>query len=505
MTGTIAAAGSAGETGKIGATVNLSGIDLTRGDVALVRSGRIIATLADRNLSLTAVHLDLFTEGTLDLQGRVDAGGTLDLAVRGRVPLRVIPPLTDAIANPAGTVTLSAEIRGTLEKPEIEGQLDLAGIGCDLPETGQTVHDGSGRIRLTGGTAVVETLTGRIDTGRFALSGTVDLNGFKADRFHIGLKTDALPIIVPETLSLVLNTDLTLEGEPDGWRLQGAVVMVDGEYFKDVELNILKGIGQKQRKPSPKSGTGTHPLLTNMGLDVAVRRIGPFRVDNNLAQLEISPDLQIAGTFGRPVVTGRAAVDGGTVHYRKKQFTVTDGAVDFVDPYRIAPHIRLQSETRVRDWTIRLQIAGPPDALVFDLSSDPPAPEGDILSMLLFGRTTGELVDGEGGTSGSPAQMIAGLLAPALEKDIRERTGLDVVAVDSGTGAGNGGSQDVKVTFGKDLSRRITIKYAAGTGADGMVQQVIAEYKLLENLLVNGYQGSKGTFGGQLRYRIEFR
>ena len=63
----------------------------------------------------------------------------------------------------------------------------------------------------------------------------------------------------------------------------------------------------------------------------------------------------------------------------------------------------------------------------------------------------------------------------------------------------------MKVTLGKDLSRRITIKYAAASGIDGLVQQVIAEYKLLENLLVNGYQGSKGTFGGELRYRIEFR
>ena len=104
--------------------------------------------------------------------------------------------------------------------------------------------------------------------------------------------------------------------------------------------------------------------------------------------------------------------------------------MDFVNPYRIEPHIHIRSETRVRDWTITLQIEGPPDGLTLRLSSDPPASDGDILSMLMFGRTTGELIDREGGTSGSPAQMIAGLLAPSLERDIRERTGLDMVSVE---------------------------------------------------------------------------
>ena len=103
----------------------------------------------------------------------------------------------------------------------------------------------------------------------------------------------------PETLSLVLNTDLTLQGDPDRSQLRGKVVIADGEYVKDVALNLLQGIGPKKRKPSPQAPAVTHPLLQNMGLDVAVSRTRPFRVDNNLAQLEISPDLHIAGTPGR--------------------------------------------------------------------------------------------------------------------------------------------------------------------------------------------------------------
>jgi hypothetical protein len=38
-----------------------------------------------------------------------------------------------------------------------------------------------------------------------------------------------------------------------------------------------------------------------------------------------------------------------------------------------------------------------------------------------------------------------------------------------------------------------------------MVQRAIAEYQFLENLLLNGFQDSRGVFGGELLFRLEFR
>jgi len=38
-----------------------------------------------------------------------------------------------------------------------------------------------------------------------------------------------------------------------------------------------------------------------------------------------------------------------------------------------------------------------------------------------------------------------------------------------------------------------------------MSQRAIAEYKLLENILMSGFQDSEGMFGGELFFRLEFR
>jgi len=58
---------------------------------------------------------------------------------------------------------------------------------------------------------------------------------------------------------------------------------------------------------------------------------------------------------------------------------------------------------------------------------------------------------------------------------------------------------------GEKLTRRLTVKYSVTTGENELTQTTSAEYQLLENLILNGFQNSTGTFGGDVQYRLEFR
>jgi autotransporter translocation and assembly factor TamB len=109
----------------------------------------------------------------------------------------------------------------------------------------------------------------------------------------------------------------------------------------------------------------------------------PFLVENNLAFLKVVPDLHLTGSLARPVIAGRAEVTEGELIYQRRNFEVTRGVVDFVDPYQLAAEVDLEGETQVRDWQITLAVSGSPDALRFTLSSDPPEEDNDILSLLL--------------------------------------------------------------------------------------------------------------------------
>jgi translocation and assembly module TamB len=49
------------------------------------------------------------------------------------------------------------------------------------------------------------------------------------------------------------------------------------------------------------------------------------------------------------------------------------------------------------------------------------------------------------------------------------------------------------------------LKYAMESKNSEPSQRAIAEYKLLENILVNGFQDTRGGFGGDILFRLEFR
>ena len=123
----------------------------------------------------------------------------------------------------------------------------------------------------------------------------------------------------------------------------------------------------------------------------------------------------------------------------------------------------------------------------------------DILSLILIGKTTKELISNEGGSALSHSDMLNGIIEATLGSQVKRATGLDVFELEGV------GSEDVKVTMGKKLSERTMVKYSTETKEGEVVQRAMAEYKLLENILVKGFQDTKGVYGGELLFRLEIR
>jgi autotransporter translocation and assembly factor TamB len=279
------------------------------------------------------------------------------------------------------------------------------------------------------------------------------------------------------------------------------MVVLRGLYYKDIETNLLQGIGTTTREAKPEATSLTQPYLRNMNFDVGLSARELFMVENNMAEMSIRPDLQLRGSLNNPVLSGRATVTEGTVVYQRKEFKITRGIIDFVNPYKTEPVVDIEAEVKIRDWTITLQLLGPADKPEVRLSSVPSEEDADILSLLLFEKTRAELEGDRSLSALSPDQMISALVTTRLADDIKERTGLDVLDVKMG---GPGG---VKVTVGKQLTKRLTTKYSVEPGGtdNTVIQRASAEYKVFENMRLNGFQDTEGTYGGEVTFTIKFR
>ena len=505
ITGSIESKGNFGTPIRIEGTTRISQLAIFWKDTPLIKGNDLMLFVHNDEISIPEMRLSLVDQGYFTIKGSGKLNSDLNLEADGNIPFEILPMLTEAFSDATGETRFSLNVNGSLSKPNLIIHADIRDGGMTIPGLFQKLHNMNGGVRITSNAIVLDGIKGMLDTGKFEFNGAIDLDRYQPSNIGLRLKVDNLPITIPDILDVRLNSELDIRGSPEKSLIKGDVELLEGTYDKDVRLNLIESIGQESREEPLVTPKTLWSIFNNMALDCRIRYRDPFVVDNNIALLTIKPDLHIHGTVNQPLISGRAEVESGTVYFQRNEFDVKKGVFDFINPYKIEPTIDIQSEVKIREWTVFLKISGTPDTLRFDMTSDPSEREEDILSLLISGKTTQELIAREGGSSLSPGQMLADVLAETVQKEIKDATGLDVVELEYNEAKDAEASDEVKVTVGKELSRRATVKYGMQTKNAKVIQKVITEYKFLEKLLMNAFQDTEGNYGGGIQFRLEFR
>lgn len=407
----------------------------------------------------------------------------------------------DGLKEATGNISIKASLDGPVKQPAVDAQIRLRDIGYPIPQAGTAISGLKGTIRASQDRLEIQKISASLGSGSFSLDGAVDLEAFLPVKGGIRFNSQDIELEIPDMTEVAFNSDLKFTGDKEKSDLSGTIQLIRGEFYKDFTFSLSQAAGKKKRKktgPGTKSGTG-HPFIERTTLNIDVDYKDPFTIDNNLAFILIEPNVAITGTAANPVVTGRVKIIEGTITYQKKEFEIEKGIIDFVDPYKTDPDIDLIAKSQIRDWLIRLEITGKPDNLNFKLYSEPQETHEDILSLLITGKTTREL----GKSDGSYTDVLTEKASDIIGKTVEESTPLDSFKI------GYDGSQkkgsNVSVTMGKKLSRRLEVIYSTKTEEDETVHTNAAEYKLLENLMFKAFNDSKGDFGAELKFKLEFR
>jgi translocation and assembly module TamB len=469
-------------------------------------TGRDLAVFVNKDkISIPKMRLSLLESGHFTISGSGKLWKNIELNAEGIIPFSVLPMFTDSISDAGGKARISLRVDESGSKQTFDFDAALENGSIMIPGLYQNFHDINGHIRGTPKAVVFENIKGMLGTGRIELSGVVDLDRYRLSNIGLKLKADNLPITIPDLLDVRLNSELDFQGSLKKSLIKGYVMILEGRYTKDVRLNPIGSIGQESREAPSAMSKASWPIFDNMALDCKIRYRDPFVVDNNLALLTIKPDLLVQGTVNHPLITGRAEVESGTVYFQDNEFNVKKGVLDFINPYKIEPTVDIQADVKIRTWTVTLNVSGTLNNLKFNLSSNPSQSEQDSISLLITGKTTQELIAGQGGSSLSPKQMLADVLAENAQKEIKNATGLDIVTLGYNDTSNGGTPGGMNVTLGKELSKRVTVKYGAQTRNAKVIQKVIAEYKFLETLLMNTFEDNEGNYGAGIQFRLEFR
>ncbi|MBF0302759.1 MAG: translocation/assembly module TamB domain-containing protein [Desulfamplus sp.] len=503
----------------------------------VVKADNIKAMIDGKEFRVDKFKTLLPENGEVILAASGNIGGDIKAQADATLPVRFASLFIKELPDIKGVVRLNlmADVKSgdDIKNSDLDATIEFVDIAVKVPvnvsnDNPEIVnfHGMNGLIKADFNRVEITQITGKVSDGKlkgkksgdFKLSGGAKLVNFMPEDINMTLNAREIPINMIEDLTASFDTELNFKGNlKSATILWGTVLINHGAWTGDihVEKKIVSTLTEKKRvRKEVKQTKEANPLLENMKLNIAVKGEKPFIIDNNLAYMEVHPDIRIRGTAASPVVSGRSEIEPGIINYQSTKFELTRGIIDFANPYKIEPELDIESHRTVRDWDILLAVSGTPANINFKLTSKPRLEDGDIISLLIRGKTVTELISAEGGTTLSAAGMLSQVAASAVSDKVKSATGLDIFEVGfnnktakTGSNTNNDDSEigNLNVTVGKELTDKITLKYGTENKDGIMVGKTSAEYKLMENVSVSGFQDSEGQFGGEVRYRLEFR
>lgn len=350
------------------------------------------------------------------------------LSARLQIPrtnLEIFRPFLPSVRQLTGTLAGEVVVGGTVGQPTVTGGLSLTGGRIQTSTRDPVIDNLNGRVKFDTTRAVIESFSGDIAAGPFALSGGVTFADFADPQYDLTLTGQKILLARDPGLRLRANVDLRASGNAAGGAVTGSVRLVDGRVYQRLEITPLLA-------PSPVDDAffvpprfdGLVPApFAGWTLDVAVKNETPFTLVGNLAAGEIIPNLRLTGTLGRPFPLGRIELKDARAFLPFTTMDIANGRIDFIESDPWMPQLDVRATTETLDYDIQAFAFGPINERRLILRSDPPLPQEALILLLTAGLPPGAYA---GAGFGEAAVGQGGLLLLRAFTRQFEHRGVDV-------------------------------------------------------------------------------
>ncbi|MFZ5877117.1 MAG: translocation/assembly module TamB domain-containing protein [Nitrospirota bacterium] len=445
------------------------------------------------------------TDTTLTVSGAVNLFHEYDLLIVGEADLRLTRLFVPSVTSGRGKTYLVLKISDRWASPKIQGGVTIHNAVIRTRALKQPITVDTVGLFFTERQVVLESLSGSLGNGRVSASGQIKLTGFRADRFGVLIDLSKVQFPLADGLVPTFSGQLVLSGTPESQSLRGELTIDRALY--DTRISVQEWLlDMRQRAQQPAPTPETPALARGLSLNIHFTGRDNISIKNNLADAALEVDLSLKGTVDHPYLIGRIETRDATLTFSSNTFDVRMATLDFVDPTRFRPVIDLQATTTVQDYDITLHLAGTIEHFDLGLTSDPSLSETDILALLTVGRTTEQVAQSEGSVGREEATSMA--MQQLLEEGVERLPGIDQLVdsfqidprydPDLNTSA-------TELSVGKQFfEKKLALRYST-TLESSARQGIRVEYELARNVFLIGEQDSARGFGGDIRFRFEFR
>lgn len=454
-----------------------------------------------RDRSLTFSPFTLRSGNTsFKVSGGMELAKEYDLAIEGGIALAPLKGLFKKIDTIRGDASFVFTVTGRWETPKVSGGVEIADGVFAVKDIPHRVSSINSYFYIDENRIVIEKFSGKVGGGDIDISGIAYLQKFKMKRFYINTAFNDLSVNISKDFSANFNGKILYQGTLESQTLSGEVNINRSRYRERVEWKtwLLKAKGREKPR-------GEVMAIEKAALNIRIYGLDNIAVDNNIARAALKVDLLLRGTVSHPVILGHVESKAGYVYFRNNEFRILNASADFSDTKRTNPVMEILAETSVKGYKIRMNLEGQLNRFNLSLVSDPPLEEMDIFSLLTVGKLGKELKGIESGISaGEATSFLTGKVQDVFEERVSSLIGFDRVEVDPYVSKTTG-TVNPRVTLSKRLlGDNFYVTYSSVVGStENNVLKV--EYLIGRNISLIGIRDEKGSLGGDIKFRVEFK
>jgi translocation and assembly module TamB len=253
-------------------------------------------------------------------------------------------------------------------------------------------------------------------------------------------------------------------------RVEGKIEVLYGVFRPDLSVagdaprpdqtvTVVHRWSENPQLPPPKPvATAAGPTFSDVAIDMDVVIDRNTWIKTADFAVELEGNLHIHKKRGReqPSITGTINTVRGTLVVASSQFDLTRGEITFTGGHEINPELMIVAERQVQTYTVSATVSGTANKHTLTLSSVPDLPQADILSLMMFGKTTSQLSGGQQKDLQSQAlSMAGGYAASQIGQAVAKSLGLGELGVttsSAGVGLGRYLTKNIYVSASQSAS-----------------------------------------------------
>lgn len=434
--------------------------------------------------SFHPLHLNI--DKTASIAGNIKASGEIQTFLQ-------LILATDAI-HLSGPIDAAVSITGTMESPLVNGTATISNASFEILDTGAVLQGVSGYFESSGKEIILKQLTASDKHGgTLTGSGTLLIDDSNQFPFQLDFNVHHLALLDQDFAKGSFSGHLSLKGDAKGATLTGSAtadtttITIPEQTAATMNSIDVTYINQPEHeKIIPIEKTTPWPFL----LDINVTAPENVIVRGKDLTSEWKGNLGIKGPATNLLFLGNFKVISGQYLFNGKDFAINQGTFSLNGALdnKSTTTLYVIASKDLGKVKVEVIVKGPVTNPEISFRSNPPLPQREILSWILFNRGTSEISPFQGTQiTESITNLKNNHKGPDVLTKIRNSLGIDRFDISRDENNGNA----VSIQVGKYISQNVFVSVNKST-----VNRIAVEAALMRNIKLQAQVGDDSQ--GQL-------